>query len=58
MTREEIGIVGLGRMGANLARHAAEHGHRVLGFSKDPPPDELPGVTILGDPGGFRRESR
>lgn len=52
MTGEEIGIVGLGRMGANLARQAVEHEHRVVGFSKDPPPDELraAGVTIPRSP--------
>ncbi|MGH2556248.1 MAG: NAD(P)-binding domain-containing protein, partial [Actinomycetota bacterium] len=27
-----FGIVGLGRMGANLARHAVEKGHQVVGF--------------------------
>ena len=27
-----VGIVGLGRMGANLARSAVEHGHEVVGF--------------------------
>ena len=27
-----IGIVGLGRMGANIARHAIEKGHEVVGF--------------------------
>lgn len=27
-----VGIVGLGRMGANLARAALEHGHQVLGY--------------------------
>jgi 6-phosphogluconate dehydrogenase len=27
-----FGIVGLGRMGANIARHAMEKGHRVVGF--------------------------
>ena len=27
-----FGLIGLGRMGANLARHAIEKGHRVVGF--------------------------
>jgi 6-phosphogluconate dehydrogenase len=27
-----IGIIGLGRMGANIARHAIEKGHEVVGF--------------------------
>jgi 6-phosphogluconate dehydrogenase len=33
----QVGIVGLGHMGANLARQALAHGHRVVGF--DPSPD-------------------
>ena len=28
----KLGIVGLGRMGANMARHAVEKGHEVVGF--------------------------
>jgi 6-phosphogluconate dehydrogenase len=28
----QVGIVGFGRMGANLARQALEHGHQVVGF--------------------------
>jgi 6-phosphogluconate dehydrogenase len=30
-----FGIVGLGRMGGNLARAAIEHGHQVVGYSTD-----------------------
>jgi 6-phosphogluconate dehydrogenase len=30
-----FGIVGLGRMGANLARAALEHGHEVVGYDYD-----------------------
>ncbi len=33
-----FGIVGLGRMGANLARLAIEKGHGVVGYNKDPAP--------------------
>jgi 6-phosphogluconate dehydrogenase len=29
-----FGIVGLGRMGANLARHAIEKGHHVVGYNR------------------------
>jgi 6-phosphogluconate dehydrogenase len=29
------GIVGLGRIGANLARSALEHGHQVVGYDRD-----------------------
>ncbi len=35
-----FGIVGLGRMGANLARRAMEKGHRVAGYNRDPGPTE------------------
>lgn len=31
-----LGIVGLGRMGASLARSAMKHGHRVAGYNKNP----------------------
>src|SRR3990172_275632 len=30
-----FGIIGLGRMGANIARHAMEKGHQVVGYNKD-----------------------
>jgi 6-phosphogluconate dehydrogenase len=30
-----VGIIGLGRMGANLARSAVEHGHEVVGHDRD-----------------------
>ena len=35
----DVAIVGLGRMGANLARQALDKGLRVAGFTKGPPPD-------------------
>ena len=31
----QFGIIGLGRMGANLARHATESGHEVVGYDPD-----------------------
>lgn len=34
----KFGIVGLGRMGASLARHAREKGHHVVGYNKGPEP--------------------
>jgi len=30
-----FGIIGLGRMGANIARAAIEHGHHVVGHDHD-----------------------
>lgn len=32
----EFGIIGLGRMGGNLARQAMEKGHRVVGYNRSP----------------------
>lgn len=32
----QFGVVGLGRMGANLARRAMERGHRVVGYNRSP----------------------
>jgi 6-phosphogluconate dehydrogenase len=39
--RPELGIVGLGRMGASLALQALEKGFRVAGTSAEPPAREL-----------------
>ena len=30
----QIGIVGLGRMGGNIARRLIKHGHEVVGFNR------------------------
>src|SRR5450631_759196 len=32
----ELGIVGLGRMGANMAERLTRGGHRVVGYDRDP----------------------
>ena len=32
----QIGIIGLGRMGGNMARRLARGGVEVIGFDKDP----------------------
>ena len=40
-----IGMVGLGRMGANLARRAMADGHHVVAF--DPQPDAI--ATVAAD---------
>ena len=58
MAWDELGIVGLGRMGGNLALQAVEKGLRVVGSTKDQPSDELrqAGVVILDGSEGFRRE--
>jgi 6-phosphogluconate dehydrogenase len=32
----QLGIVGLGRMGGNIARRLMKHGHSVAAFDRDP----------------------
>src|SRR4029079_919605 len=32
----QLGIVGLGRMGGNIARRLVKHGHSVAAFDRDP----------------------
>ncbi len=52
----EFGVVGLGRMGGNLALQALEKGMRVVGFTKDGASPELraAGLTEVPDVAGFR----
>ncbi|HZP80550.1 MAG TPA: decarboxylating 6-phosphogluconate dehydrogenase [Chthonomonadaceae bacterium] len=45
----EIGIVGLGRMGGNMAERLIRHGHRVVG--SDPSPDARERLDKLGGVG-------
>ena len=33
----QIGIIGLGRMGANIGRRLMKHGHEVVGYDASPP---------------------
>lgn len=40
-TKKEYGVVGLGRMGGNLARQALEKGIRVVGFARKGAPADL-----------------
>ena len=42
----DIGMIGLGRMGANLSRRLVASGHRVVGF--DPDPTAVDAVTTDG----------
>jgi 6-phosphogluconate dehydrogenase len=39
--RKEYGVVGLGRMGGNLARQALEKGIRVVGFTRHSAPSDM-----------------
>ena len=32
----DIGMIGLGRMGGNMAQRLIRGGHRVVGFARDP----------------------
>lgn len=52
----EIGIVGLGKMGGNIARQALEAGFRVAGQTKGEAPPELveAGLEVVENPEGFR----
>jgi 6-phosphogluconate dehydrogenase len=51
----QIGIAGLGRMGANMARRLLKGGHRVVVFNRSPKPveelvrEKATGTTDLGD---------
>src|SRR5215475_263899 len=53
--RMEIGIAGLGRMGANMARRLLKGGHRVVVFNRSPKPveelvkEKATGTTDLRD---------
>ena len=40
-TSNEYGVVGLGRMGGNLARQALEKGIRVVGFTRQGAPEDI-----------------
>src|SRR5262245_41312503 len=45
----QIGIAGLGRMGANMARRLLKGGHRVVVFNRSPKPvEELVKVNAIG----------
>jgi len=52
----EFGVVGLGRMGGNIALHAMEKGIRVAGFDTAGAPDGLKsaGLVEAGSLAGFR----
>ena len=41
----QIGVVGLGRMGANIARRLMRHGHGAVVFDRDP----APGQALAGE---------
>jgi len=45
--KNEYGVVGLGRMGGNLARQALEKGIRVVGFTRHSAPPDMIEVGLL-----------
>ena len=46
----ELGMIGLGRMGANMAQRLVKAGHRVVGF--DPKPDARKAIETFGAESG------
>ncbi len=56
--RREFGVVGLGRMGANLSLQALEKGMRVVGFDIKGVPNELTnaGMVSVDSLSGFREQ--
>lgn len=58
--RLELGVVGLGRMGGNLARQALEKGLRVVGMTAGPIAEDLPkmGLEVVSSAAGFSRLAR
>lgn len=56
--KREFGVVGLGRMGGNLALQAMEKGVRVVGFTRGKPREELlqAGVVAIENLARFREK--
>lgn len=56
--KREFGVVGLGRMGANLSLQALEKGMQVVGFDVKKIPEELINAGLIGISGldGFREK--
>ena len=44
----QIGMVGLGRMGANMSARLLEGGHEVIGFDKNPAATAPDGMSVVG----------
>ena len=47
MEKQELGIIGLGRMGGGLAHRALERGMRVVGLSSGGAPDDLKDAGLI-----------
>ena len=57
-SKDEFGVVGLGRMGGNLARQALQKNIRVVGYAKEKAPADLirAGLVEVRTPAGFMKE--
>ena len=42
----QLGMVGLGRMGANMARRLIKGGHEIVGYATDPAGVKAIGVDV------------
>jgi 3-hydroxyisobutyrate dehydrogenase-like beta-hydroxyacid dehydrogenase len=54
----EFAIIGLGKIGGALARHAVEKGYRVVGFTRHGVPDELIYVGVTAEAATYRAALR
>ena len=57
----QIGIIGLGRMGGNMARRLMKAGHQCVVFDANPKPREAlakEGATAAGVAGGSGEDAR
>jgi len=36
----KLAMIGLGRMGGNMAHRLVQHGHEVIAYDRDPPPSQ------------------
>ena len=45
----QIGVMGLGRMGANIARRLMRHGHGCVVYDRDPEPGPVARLVARGD---------
>lgn len=43
----KIGMIGLGRMGGNMAERIRQHGHEVIGFDRDPKTSQVSSLAAL-----------
>jgi len=43
----QIGMIGLGKMGGNMAERLRQHGHTVVGYDRDPQVSDVAGIEEL-----------